>query len=64
MDSRNKELSTYVSEKVLDRLKEITKLSKKPNDRDKFFAKGSDKQSINSFFELLIECLYEWSYLF
>lgn len=50
--------------KILSRLKEIAKMSKKPNERKKPFSKESKTAIIDDFYQLLIECLNEWNVQF
>jgi hypothetical protein len=49
-----------VSTKLLTRLKEIAKNAKKVPDREKIFSKPSDAETIENFYQLLLECLFEW----
>jgi hypothetical protein len=60
MDLKSKELGNYVSTKLLTRLKEIAKNAKKVPDREKIFSKPSDAETIENFYQLLLECLFEW----
>ena len=60
MDTKNKTMGDYVQTKILSRLKEFAKMCKKPADKVKAFTKESDNQSIENFFQLLLECLNEW----
>ena len=43
-------MSTYVATKILSRLKEIAKMSKKPNERKKSFSKDSKAAIIDDFY--------------
>lgn len=64
MDSKNKEIGNYVASKILQRLSEIAKLTKKTSEKPKIFLKGSDNQSIDKFYIFLLECLAEWAQMF